>query len=429
MYPPCDHQFIDTAVAVSGDVNLSLEQDPEPIRVRRTPESILLRLFVTLDTNPDDTSAMRQILDAITSIVPCTHAFFYEWRAQDGQFKVTREASTDVSLLKDYLTRARAIDPCAQDKARQQCIHSARSQTLADRFAVDARIDTPFVKGFMARNDGLQHVLYHHADVSNGYFTSLHLFRSAGQTAFSQNESNCLDHLHAHIVLWLRQRWASTALRQERDALQMALDVQATPVFLLDSHAKVLACNHAANLQLREGRRLSLTDNTLLSGSQMDHASWIPEAIKRLMCPASNAESSQIHLEPLPCSQTRHARHYGVLARVAHNANAYANSNTNTATAMLTLIDTRPPVARHAPSELRRVFGFTGAEAKVADALVAGMGTDDIAEVFGIRRDTVRSHIKRLLAKTGTRGNAELQKLLLRIAPNLLPLQRKNPHL
>lgn len=56
------------------------------------------------------------------------------------------------------------------------------------------------------------------------------------------------------------------------------------------------------------------------------------------------------------------------------------------------------------------------------------MGTDDIAEAFGIRRDTVRSHIKRLLAKTGTRGNAELQKLLLRIAPDLVPLQRKNSH-
>ncbi len=426
MYPPCDHQFVDSTAEMSESVDPRLTQDPEPIRVRQSPESILLRLFATLDTNPDDASAMRQILEAITSIIPCTQAFFYEWTAPSGQFKVTREASTDTSLLKHYLTSARATDPCAQDKARQQCIHTARSQSLSDLLAVETRMDSPFVKGFMGRNEDLRDALYHHADVSNGHFTSLHLFRSAGEAAFSRSESKCLDHLHAHVVLWLRQRWASTALRQERDALQMALDVQATPVFLLDSHAKVLACNHAADLQLREGRRLSLADNTLLSGSQMDHASWIPEAIKRLMNPAANSESSQIHLEPLPCTQARQARHYGVLARVPHNNNA--NTKANTATAMLTLIDTRPPVARHEPSELRRVFGFTGAEARVADALVAGMGTDDIAEAFGIRRDTVRSHIKRLLAKTGTRGNAELQKLLLRIAPNLLPLQRKNPH-
>lgn len=419
MHPLPDRPTIKTTAAASADTASSLGYQFDSGTAHHTPEVILLRLFATLDTSPDDANAMRQILGAITAVIPCAQAIFYEWRAlDDGQFEVTREASTNQALLKDYLTRARAVDPCVKDDAFQHCIHSARSQTLADFAPADTQMDLPFVRTFLERNDRLQHALCHHAAMSNGYYTSLHLFRGVDQTAFSHEEQTRLDHVHAHIVLWLRQRWASRVLRRERDALQTALDVQAAPVFLLDAHAHLVACNHAAYLLLHEGRRLRLIDNALLPGSQMDHASWLTEAIERLLSPATPGPP-QTHLQPLPSNQTRSIRHYGVLALLPQEA------STNAAVMILTLIDTQLPAARHTPAELRRVFGFTGAEARVADALVAGMGTAEISEAFGIRRDTARSHIKRLLAKTGTRGNTELQKLLLRLAPNIAPLQRK----
>lgn len=398
-----------------------LEARLEPGMAQHTPEVMLLRLFASLDTSPDDANAMRQILDTITAVVPCAHAIFYEWRTLGGgQFEVTRAASTNQALLKDYLAHARAVDPCVEADALEQCIHSARSQTLADFAPPETQMNLPFVRTFLERHERLQHALCHHAAVSSGHYTSLHLFRGADQPTFTPEEQACLDHVHAHVVLWLRQRWANRIVQRERDALQAALDLHVAPVFLLDTHAHLVACNQRARRLLQDGWRMRLIDNVLLPGSQMDHASWLTEASERLLSAADPA-SSQTWLQPLPASQSRSIRHYGVLAAVSQGANTHA------AAMILTLIDTQLPAARHSPAELRRVFGFTGAEARIADALLAGMGTAEISEAFGIRRDTARSHIKRLLAKTGTRGNTELQKLLLRLAPDIAPLQRKPP--
>jgi DNA-binding CsgD family transcriptional regulator len=60
------------------------------------------------------------------------------------------------------------------------------------------------------------------------------------------------------------------------------------------------------------------------------------------------------------------------------------------------------------------LFGLTPTEAAIAVELSAGLSTDEIAPRLQIAVGTVRWHLKRILAKTGSSRQAELVALLLR---------------
>ena len=62
---------------------------------------------------------------------------------------------------------------------------------------------------------------------------------------------------------------------------------------------------------------------------------------------------------------------------------------------------------------LRRFHGLTAAEAALAQLLAAGLDLDQSAERLGVTRSTVRTQLARVFAKTGTRRQAELVRLLL----------------
>lgn len=62
---------------------------------------------------------------------------------------------------------------------------------------------------------------------------------------------------------------------------------------------------------------------------------------------------------------------------------------------------------------LIEMFSLTRAEARVAARLVSGLSVQEIAREFGVGVTTVRSQLKALFEKTGTRRQAELVRLLL----------------
>lgn len=68
------------------------------------------------------------------------------------------------------------------------------------------------------------------------------------------------------------------------------------------------------------------------------------------------------------------------------------------------------------PATLRRIFGLTAAEAKLAVQIGRGDTLADIAREHGVCVATVRSQLASIFAKTQTRRQAELAMLLARIA-------------
>jgi DNA-binding CsgD family transcriptional regulator len=68
--------------------------------------------------------------------------------------------------------------------------------------------------------------------------------------------------------------------------------------------------------------------------------------------------------------------------------------------------------------QLCAAFGLTAAEAKLAARLASGLGIDAAAASLGVSRETSRSQLKGVFAKTNTRRQAELAGLLARLRPS-----------
>lgn len=75
-------------------------------------------------------------------------------------------------------------------------------------------------------------------------------------------------------------------------------------------------------------------------------------------------------------------------------------------------------------ADVARIFGLTKTEAKLTLAIVNGMTATEYSEQHGVSINTAYSQIKDVLAKTGTRRQAELVKLVLEHSPGFE--KRKN---
>lgn len=75
------------------------------------------------------------------------------------------------------------------------------------------------------------------------------------------------------------------------------------------------------------------------------------------------------------------------------------------------LVGERPPSARL----LGQAFQLTAAEARLASSLTAGDGIDAASARLAIGRETARTQLRAILAKTGTHRQAELTALLSRL--------------
>lgn len=79
--------------------------------------------------------------------------------------------------------------------------------------------------------------------------------------------------------------------------------------------------------------------------------------------------------------------------------------------AVLVLDPPRPVEWRQ--RELRQAYGLTPAEARLALLILQGLRLDEAQGVLGIRYSTARTHMRRIYAKTGTRRQGELIRLLM----------------
>ena len=65
------------------------------------------------------------------------------------------------------------------------------------------------------------------------------------------------------------------------------------------------------------------------------------------------------------------------------------------------------------------LFGLTTSEARVLNALLVGISVEQMAAAWGIRSDTVRGHLKRMLSKTGCSRQQDLVQLATKALPHL----------
>lgn len=205
-----------------------------------------------------------------------------------------------------------------------------------------------------------------------------------------------LDALRPHLA-----RAAAMSARLRLQTVRVAaqvLDVVEIPAAILGRQTQVLAVNKGCEALLgdtiREGRRFTLfnPDADQLLSRALEGIGTEKQATTRSIPIAATAERGPMILHLLP------------VRRAAADL-----FNAASAIAIFT------PVALGAAPDitvLSGLFDLTGAEARIAREIASCRTVEEIAAQSGVSVSTVRTQLKSVLAKTGTRRQAELVGLL-----------------
>jgi DNA-binding CsgD family transcriptional regulator len=192
----------------------------------------------------------------------------------------------------------------------------------------------------------------------------------------------------------------------EAARLADTLDGLSAGIFLVDATGAIIHANvaghailHADEYLRAVGGRLLTNDphvdqilrDIFIAADESDTAVGVKGIAVPLV--ARNGERHVAHVLPLTSGARRSARaaYAAVAALFVHKAS----------------LDTPAP-----PEVMARTYRLTPTELRILLAIVEVGGVPEVAEAIGISTETVKTHLGRVYAKTGTRRQADLVKLV-----------------
>lgn len=233
-------------------------------------------------------------------------------------------------------------------------------------------------------------------------WTRLAMLRHAAEGGFGEDDRRRLDTLTPHLVRAFQLAVESHMVR-EQHALD-TLDAIGYAAATLDCRGNIVAFNRALLTgdnpwRASLGARLELMDgpvDEVLAGSV---ARGFPR-IEAIAIPTADHGPRGLHIVPIAPAVAEPFRMSRALV---------------IATGM-----SRPA---HSADVLRAFFGLSRAESELMRDLLAGHSLDEIADLRGRSRHTIRNQLKAIFAKTGSRRQGELAGLVAHVLPpNLSPL-------
>lgn len=259
-----------------------------------------------------------------------------------------------------------------------------------------------------SRRMEVQHVLGVALPVEVGTLGMIAIHRPVGGAGFGAVERRLLEQLLPHLRRALLLHARTGALAAECQIAEEALARLGGAVVVVAADARVLLANAAAEQVLRRGDALGVRNGRLAAHdgrAQHRLAALIAEAVAT----AAGGAGAGGGAMALPRDDA-----LPLAALVAPFRPAREGIGWAVPAAIVFLRD--PVRAAPDPAVLRRLFGFTQAEAAVAACLADGLDAAAVAERTGASLHTVRSHIRALMGKTGTTRQGELLALMLRAA-------------
>jgi DNA-binding CsgD family transcriptional regulator len=240
--------------------------------------------------------------------------------------------------------------------------------------------------------------------------THLSVLRTADAGPYDGGERAAFAILTGHLRRAMQIHRQLAAARLERDAAAAGLDRLGTAALLVDAGGRVLYANRAAQDLIEERDGLSERGGRVVC-LMPDQTARLHSLVRSAAATAAaRGESSggPLHL-------SRRTRPPLTALVCPMPAPGPLGASMQAPGALIFVRDPHRPV-RPAAESLRHLFGLTPAEAKLAVALAEGRSIDEVATTTGVRPQTLRSHLKAIMAKTGTQRQAALVALLLRSA-------------
>ena len=206
--------------------------------------------------------------------------------------------------------------------------------------------------------------------------------------------------------------------RRQADAAAFAdvLDHLSAGLFLLDAHGRIVHSNTAAEEMLSDGSLVRAIGGRLVAG-----ATPLERTLRDTAMPPAD-ESLHIGREGVvvPLRAGDGERYIARALPLASGAPHGAGAATEAATAVF--VRRAAMESPSPPDIIADTYKLTPTELRVLTTLVDVGGVPEVAAALGVADTTVKTHLARLFAKTGTRRQAELVKLVAGFA---MPLTSK----
>jgi DNA-binding CsgD family transcriptional regulator len=280
-----------------------------------------------------------------------------------------------------------------------------RVSILSEAIPAALFLKSRFYREWM-KPQGLRHCLAALIEVNPGSMAGVSAMRRRGAPPFGDAERELLERIIPHLQRAIRVQGIRGFSEMSREAAERIGDALRVGACLVTRTAQVVDASRRAVALLGSAEGPHLQAGRLVARTPRE-----TRAFQELVTAATQARSSEQECSGGALVLSRGDRPGLVVLVSPLRAPATLPS---LAAPSLALVILRALEEAPVPSEneLRGLFGLTPAEARVACRLV-GETVDEIAAALDVSVTTVRTHVQRLLAKTGTRRQSELMRLLV----------------
>lgn len=234
------------------------------------------------------------------------------------------------------------------------------------------------------------------------WITELYLQRGALHEPFTRSDIDQFNQLIPHLqrAMQMRQRFAELQLGQS--FLAGSLDVLAMPTFLFSELGQVAHFNRSAESLLNEKSHLRLDNGHLQTDDDATTRKLSVEVTKAIR--ASRGDGNDLNSVIL----LQRSEQLPLMLMIT----PLQLKGPVQGAALLFAFDPETTPAM-TPCLIRRLFGLSEAEAMLSIALCSGKTLDEVAIERGTTMNTIKSQLRNIFTKTGTKRQSELVSLLL----------------
>lgn len=236
------------------------------------------------------------------------------------------------------------------------------------------------------------------------------LFRREGSDDFAKDDLELGDSLVSHLARAVNFYSTLEGVQRERLALAEVIDRLPMGVILIDAQRQPVICNRSAEqiTQLDDGFRID--DRGPFTADARDNA-----MLQKLLADALECEPGrELHASGfMSATRPTGKRPFPMMVTPLMAAPPGGRSHE----AVVAIFVSNPDAAEAGPvsaaESLERLYDLTAAEAQLVERLAEGHSLEEAAAARGVSIHTARSHLKHAFAKTETKRQGELVRLVL----------------
>lgn len=321
--------------------------------------------------------------------------------APEDEFRVVT-SSVDPDVLKQYFEHYQYISPFKKALASlKPGERFSRREFMRD----DAYLKSSYYNEF-SLPQGVFELEHHVLSSDAGLTGGISITRPKHRPEFSRDERRFITAGVHHLRKAFANYLALSRLTNENRIYDDILGSAGCALFVVDPSLKVIYSNRVAEDEFRKAGLIRLTE----AGKIKFRSN---RAMRELQTLASVLHNATLFGTVLPRSLRIGKDRDGsdVFLDVAFGGRTGCDgSKTNRTIALYFKKKLAPTNSIHS---IASRYGITAAEMRVIELLVAGNNVKTICELLKISENTVRTHLKRAFAKTGTNRQVDLVRMML----------------